>query len=72
MLQNTAGQKHHVTFDHIKGRENILAGHILWLRFVGLYAVLDPEKRGKESGYFMLDELSPTSVQQERLNTFVI
>ena len=39
----------HVSFEHMKGRANTLASHILRLNIMRLHDFLSPEEHGKES-----------------------
>ena len=59
----------HVTFEYIKGTDDISADSISHLRSVCLYDSFDPEGGGKEFGHNIFEELpsinaeSPTQVE---------
>ena len=48
----------YINCEHIKGKENILAGSLSWLQALHLYEANDPEKEALEYGKSTFDSES--------------
>ena len=46
----------YITFEHIKGKDNILADSLSHLQCLGLYEKIPPEKLGEDFGITIFDE----------------
>ena len=57
-------QNFQIEFQHIKGKDNIMADALSRLKRLGLYEAQDPEPEGFEFGHSILEQLPSVKVQQ--------